>query len=85
MNYVPPQQILERYATVLVDFALGGGRGIRSNEVVRIAASESAKPLYAELAKAVWRAGGHVIAAYEPDDDADVNLSRDFFQLASEE
>ncbi|HEV7528054.1 MAG TPA: aminopeptidase [Solirubrobacteraceae bacterium] len=85
MSYVPPQEILERYATVLVDFALGGGRGIRPNEVVRIAANESAKPLYAELAKAVWRSGGHVIAAYEPDDDGDVNLSRDFFQLASEE
>jgi aminopeptidase len=85
MSYVPPQEILERYATVLVDFALGGGRGIRPNEVVRIAANESAKPLYAELARAVWRSGGHVIAAYEPDDDGDVNLSRDFFQLAKEE
>ena len=85
MSYVPPPEILERYASVLVGFALGGGRGIRPNEVVRIVASESAKPLYAELTRAVWRAGGHVIAAYEPDDDADVNLSRDFFELASEQ
>ncbi len=85
MSYAPPQEILERYASVLVSFALGGGRGIRPNEVVRIVANESAKPLYAELAKAVWRAGGHVIAAYEPDDDDDINLSRDFFELAGEE
>jgi aminopeptidase len=85
MSYVPPPEILERYATVLVGFALGGGRGVRPNEVVRIVAPESAKPLYVELAKAVWRAGGHVIAAYEPDDDADTNLSRDFFELASDE
>jgi aminopeptidase len=85
MSYVPPPEILERYANVLVGFALGGGRGVRPNEVVRIVAPESAKPLYAELAKAVWRAGGHVIAAYEPDDDADTNLSRDFFELASDE
>jgi aminopeptidase len=85
VSYVPPQVILERYASVLVDFALGGGRGIRPGEVVRIVANESAKPLYAELAKAVWRAGGHVIACYEPDDDARANVSRDFFELASDE
>jgi aminopeptidase len=85
MSYVPPREILERYASVLIGFALGGGRGIRPNEVVRIVASESAKPLYAELAKAVWRAGGHVIAAYEPDDDHDFNLSRSFFELAGEQ
>ncbi|MEA2209744.1 MAG: aminopeptidase [Solirubrobacteraceae bacterium] len=84
MTYVPPQDLLERYARVLVDFALGGGEGMRSGEVVRIAAPESAKPLYAELAKAVWRGGGHVISAYRPDDDAHVNLSRDFFELADD-
>jgi aminopeptidase len=84
MTYVPPREILERYAEVLVGFALGGGRGVRAGEVVRIASSESAKPLYAELAKAVWRAGGHVIAAYEPDDDGETNLSRDFYEIASD-
>ena len=85
MSYVPPPEILERYASVLVDFALGGGRGVRPGEVVRIAAAESAKPLYAELAKAVWRAGGHVIGAYRPDDDRQINVSRDFYELAGDE
>ena len=84
MSYTPPQEVLERYASVLVDFALGGGRGLAPGEVVRIAAAESAKPLYAELAKAVWRGGGHVISAYEPDDDDRINVSRDFFELASD-
>jgi aminopeptidase len=85
MIYTPPQQILERYASVLINFALGGGEGVKPGEVVRVAASESAKPLYAELQKAVWRAGGHVIGAYQPDDDAHINLSRDFYELASDE
>jgi aminopeptidase len=84
MTYAPPQEVLERYANVLVDFALGGGGGMRSGEVVRIAAPEIAKPLYTELAKAVWRGGGHVISAYRPDDDERVNLSRDFFELADD-
>jgi aminopeptidase len=84
MAYVPPKEILERYASVLIDFALGSGRGVQPGEVVRVASPESARPLYAELRKAVWRAGGHVIGAYEPDDDRRVNFSRDFFETADE-
>ncbi len=84
MTYVPPQEVLERYASVLVDFALGGGRGMRPGEVVRIAAPESSKPLYAEVAKAVWRGGGHVISAYRPDDEEPYNISRAFFELADD-
>jgi aminopeptidase len=85
MTYTPPQQILERYAAVLVNFALGGGEGVKAGEVVRVLAPESAKPLYAELHKAVWRAGAHTISSYQPDDDHQINLSRDFFELASPE
>jgi aminopeptidase len=85
MAYVPPQEILERYASVLVNFALGGGEGVKPGEVVRVAAPESAKPLYAELNRAVWRAGAHVIGSYMPDDDHVTNLARDFFELASPE
>jgi aminopeptidase len=84
MSFVPPQQILERYASVLVDFALGGGRGVQPGEVVRVVTAESAKPLYVELNRAVWRAGGHVIGGYQPDDDQTYNLSRDFYQSASQ-
>jgi aminopeptidase len=85
MPCTPAQDVLERYASVLVDFALGGGSGIHRGDVVRVTAPESAKPLYAELAKAVWRGGGHVIGAYLPDDDDRINVSRDFFELASDE
>jgi aminopeptidase len=85
MTYTPPEQVLERYASVLVEFALGGGEGIKSGDVVRVVAPESAKPLYIELVKAVWRAGGHVIAGYTPDEDERGGGSRSFFELASEE
>jgi aminopeptidase len=85
MAYVPPPEIVERYASVLIDFALGGGRGVQPGEVVRVVAPESAKPLYAALNRAVWRAGAHVIGSYQPDDDQVTNLSRDFFELASPE
>lgn len=82
MGYEPAQEHIERYADLLVNFALGGGTGIAAGDVVRIVAPETAKPLYAELCRAVWRSGGHVIPDYRPDDDGSVNLSRDFFQIA---
>jgi aminopeptidase len=85
MAFTPPQEILDRYASVLVEFALGGGEGIKPGEVVRVVAPESAKPLYAALNRAVWRVGAHVIGSYQPDDDHEVNLARDFFEIASAE
>ena len=85
MNYIPPQKILERYASVLVDFALGGGEGIERGDVVRVTSPESAKPLYAELLKAVWRAGGHVIGGYYPDEEQGMGGSKAFYELAGEQ
>ncbi len=85
MPYTPPQEVLERYARVLVDFALGGGNGIEPGQVVRIAAPECARALYVELNRAVWRSGGHVLGAYTPDEDAGANLQRDFFEIAGAE
>jgi len=85
VSYVPPAEALQRYASVLVGFALGGGRGVMPGEVVRVMAPESAKPLYVELCRAVWRAGGHVIGGYQPDDEQGMSLSRDFYDLVGDE
>jgi aminopeptidase len=85
MPYTPSPEHLERYARLLVDYALGGGKGIKRGDVVRISASDRAKPFYAELCKAVWRSGGNVMSGYEPADDDDVNLSRAMFELAGED
>ncbi|MGD0386124.1 MAG: aminopeptidase [Solirubrobacteraceae bacterium] len=85
MSFRPSQVVLERYADVLVNFALGGGSGVKRGEVVRVTAHEVAKPLYVELHRAVWRAGGHTIGHYLPDDDEQCNLSRAFYELAGDE
>src|SRR5579862_8716530 len=85
MAYTPPQQILDRYADVLVNFALGGGTGVSRGDVVRIVAHESAKPLYAELHRTCWRAGAHVLGHYLTDDESGLNLTRDFYELADDE
>ena len=90
MDYTPPKKILERYANVLVNFALGGGKGIQKGETVYLTVNEYAKPIYVELYKAILKAGGNVIQNYIPDDKetydkANSNVSRLFYEIGSEE
>ncbi len=81
-EFRPSQKMLERYAHVLVNFALNNGKGIKKGDVVRIVCHEYAKPLYQELRKAVLKSGGHVMGQYLPDDTEQCNLSREFFEIA---
>ncbi len=83
-DYKPSKEILEKYASVLVNFALGSGKGIRKGETVYIIAPEYSKPLFLELRKAIWRAGGHVISNYHPSSDEEYNVAQDFFIHAEE-
>lgn len=83
-HYQPSQTILKKYADVLVNFALGGGKGVRYGETVIVQAGEYTKPLYVEVVKAIWNAGGHVIPRYSPDPDDVHNLDRDFYEIADE-
>ncbi|TSC61207.1 MAG: hypothetical protein Athens041674_841, partial [Parcubacteria group bacterium Athens0416_74] len=90
MAYTPSDKILKNYANVLVNFALGGGKGIKKGEVVRVSGNESAKPLYNAVCEAVVDAGGHVIGNYGPDDEKgdkrrNESFSRYFYEHASEE
>lgn len=83
-SYVPPKKILEKYAGLIVNFALGGGKGIKKGDVVHIVMEECAKPLFMELRKAIWRSGGHVIADYQPSVDVEHNPAADFYKIARE-
>src|SRR3989344_5577672 len=41
MSYTPSEKILKKYADVMVNFALGMGKGIKKGDVVRLSANES--------------------------------------------
>ncbi|NMB57157.1 aminopeptidase [Candidatus Beckwithbacteria bacterium] len=84
MTYQPSQKILAKYADILVNFALNQGKGIKKGEIVQLIIGESAKPLLVELRKAILKAGGHMILKYLPEDDEKYNLSKDFYDLASD-
>lgn len=80
MPYQPPPEVLARYADVFVNFALGGGRGIKKGDVVRITVGEEAKPMYVALRNAVLRAGGTYLSNYVPS-----GVAREGIELASRE
>ncbi|MDR1196804.1 MAG: aminopeptidase [Candidatus Nomurabacteria bacterium] len=84
-NYQPTKEIIEKYAKVLVNFALGGGKGIKKGDVVWVGGSEASRPLYLELLRQVWLAGGHPIGDYSHDiyEPAD-NTGKFFYEHASE-
>ena len=84
MSYEPSQEVVERYARLLVDFALGEGEGIEPGHTVRVVGAEETKPLFVEVCRAVWRSGGNVIYQMEPTQDERFNLARDFYEIATD-
>ena len=82
--YHPSQKILEKYADVLVNFALGGGEGIKKGETVRLTVYDIAKPFYVQLRRAILKAGGNVLSIYLPADEGKINLEKEFYDLADE-
>ncbi|HVZ76062.1 MAG TPA: aminopeptidase [Candidatus Paceibacterota bacterium] len=82
--YTPSQAVLTRYADVLVNFALGHGKGIKSGDVVYLNGSESAKPLFMAVRNKILEVGGHAILNYQPEGDDRYNFSVDFFERAKD-
>jgi aminopeptidase len=78
--FQPPKEVLEKYAELLVDFALGPDEGIQPGEVVQCLVPDVAKPLALELQNAVLKAGGHPVIRMLP-----TGFDRDFYQLATDE
>lgn len=69
MSYQPSPDILEKYADILVNFALGGGTGIKPGDVVYLQSPLSALLFYRALRKAIFERGGHTISALGDDMD----------------
>lgn len=74
------QEHLEKYANILINFALNDGAGVREGEVVFLQVPECAKPMLLPLRRAVLKAGAHPIIEYRPD-----NIAREYFELANEQ
>jgi aminopeptidase len=80
MQYQPPQIILDRYADVLVNFALNSGKGIVKGEVVQCIIPDVAKPLLMALYTAILKSGGHPVMRMLPS-----GLDKIFYEHATNE
>lgn len=78
--YQPSQEILDRYAKVLIDYALNSGDGIKSGDVVLCMVPDIAKPLAQSLHKVILKSGGHPMIRLMM-----TGSDLDFYQLADQD
>jgi aminopeptidase len=78
--YIPDKQILEKYAKVMVDFALGFTKGIKTGDKVLIQYYQPAKPLALEVYKRILEKGAFPILKNYDDD-----FQKVLFDIATDE
>ncbi len=78
--YTPSQEILEKYANVIVNFALWSGKWINPWDVVFVQIPECAKVFLISIQTAILKSWWHPIINYIPD-----WINRDFYENASDE
>ncbi len=57
--FEPKADILQKYADLMIRFAVNGGRGPKKGDVVQLSVPDIAKPLFLELLRAVLEVGAH--------------------------
>lgn len=80
MSYIPSDELLKKYADVLVKFALRSGEWVKKDDVVFVQIPECAKQFYLPLQQAVLEAWAHPIMEYLPD-----GVAKHFYDHASDE
>lgn len=78
MTYTPSDELLKKYADVLVKFALRSGEWVKKDDVVFVQIPECAKHFYLPLQQSILEAGAHPIMEYIPD-----GVAKHFFDHAN--
>ena len=84
-SYRPSDEILAKYAELLVTFGLQtrAGKQLAKGSVVQFTVPEVAKPMYFHLQTAILKAGYNPLGVFVPSNDAEYNLSKNMFDNAS--
>jgi len=77
--FTPDKKILKNYAKVMVDFALGGGKGIKEKEVVYLQFDYPALPLAQAIYQRILERGAYPILKINDD-----SFSKIFYQIAQD-
>jgi aminopeptidase len=76
-EFTPSKKILEKYADVLVNFALGSGDGIKKKEIVYVQFDAKALPLAVEVQKKILEQESYPMIRMHSE-----AFAKDFFNLA---
>jgi len=78
--YTPDDDVLSKYADILVKFALNSGGGVKKGEVVQCLVPDVAKPFYGALQTSILTAGAHPLMRFLP-----TGFDKDYFTLANDD
>ena len=78
--FTPSKIILENYAKVMVDFALGKGKGIKEKEVVYLQYDSEALPLALAVYKRILEKGGYPMVR-----SIDESFQKTMFEVATDD
>lgn len=79
------ENLLKKYAQVMVQYALNNGKGINKGDTVFLVGQECTKDLFMAIAKEIYEAGGNLISNYLPDNIRDNSLARFLLQNGTDE
>jgi aminopeptidase len=84
-SYQPSDEILAKYAELLVKFGLQtrSGKQLAKGSVVEFTVPEVAKPLYFHLQTAILKAGYNPLGVFLPSNDSKYNFTKNVFDHAS--
>ncbi|TKK71068.1 aminopeptidase [Ilyomonas limi] len=77
--------LLKKYAQVMVRYALNNGEGINKGDTVFLVGQECSKDLFMAIAKAVYAAGGNLLTHYQPNNIRENSLARFLLENGSDE
>jgi aminopeptidase len=78
--FIPSQEILDNYAKVMVNFALGKGKGIKEKEIVYLQYDREAFPLALAVFKRILKKGAYPIVR-----GSDESFQKTMFEVASDD
>ena len=79
------ENLLHKYAQVMVRYALRNGEGIQKGDTVFLVGQECSKDLFMEIAREIYAAGGNVITHYQPNNSKDNSLIRYLLENGTDE
>jgi aminopeptidase len=77
--------LLSKYAQVMVRYALNNGNGINPGDTVFLVGQECTRELFLAIGREVYAAGGNLITNYQPNNTQATSLARYLLQQGSDE